>query len=150
MVMASLAHCLTDMHSSLLAYLQNSVFKSKMSAPSEILICPARSSSCDVVLANEMKIKVYWEPLGHLCFSWCEGASADAQSLPSCLVQEETDAVASGNYQKQTDKHSVMAGIAKRWKESESLMTSLRTYIYTRNSLHQVFLISENKKHLLA
>lgn len=74
-----------------------------------------------------------------------------AQSFPSCHVQEETCSghpVTTRN--KHEDKHSGMMGIAKRWKKFKSLMTSLSSYIYTRNSPHLVFLISEKKKHLLA
>lgn len=51
---------------------------------------------------------------------------------------------------KHEDKSRGMKDIARSWKEFESLMTSLSNQIYTKNCLHLVFFISENKKHLFA
>lgn len=103
-----------------------------------------------MVRANGMEAKVYWEFLEQVCFSWCEGAGADG-SMPPFLSYIGGDRC-SGHLvttrNKHEDKRPCMEDIAERWKEFESPMTSLSSQIYTRNCLHLVFLISENKKHL--
>lgn len=98
-----------------------------------------------------MKAKAHWEPLEQVYFYGCEGAGADG-SVPPFLsyVGDRCSGYLITTRNKHEDKNPRMGDIAKRWKEFEYLMTSLSNQMHTRNCLHLVFLISENKKHLFA
>lgn len=155
MVVAVPPHFLTDMHPSLLSGAQNWLSSSsKMPSPKQHPRLPSFLWSsgwqCDMVQANGKEAKVYWEPLEQVCFSWCEGAGADGSDPPflPCAGGDRCSGHLATTRNKHEDKSSGMEDTAKRWKEFESLMTSLSSQIYTRNCLHLVFLISEKKQHL--